>query len=202
MWLWQTFSHWCYQLSMKFFAAKILINNIMVMVHYFLTTTNFLRIIMDYKYCRWVVNIFEAFFVVFVYVLYCPSDAPSILSLQQALQILSIWWTFECITSSHSGVMLICFCVNFQDPEPWEKPRTIKTQNPACSVSQICDGEDLWQWSWLEIRLNAFRWSSIPQKQFNSSSCFFKGLVGLSLNKIGAILYCEMLFMMMRSKKY
>ena len=26
--------------------------------------------------------------------------------------------------------------------------------------------EDLWQWSRLEIRLSAFRWSAIPQKQF------------------------------------
>ena len=38
--------------------------------------------------------------------------------------------------------------------------------NPALSVSEIRDGEDLWQWSRLEIRLNAFRWSTIPQKQF------------------------------------
>ena len=38
--------------------------------------------------------------------------------------------------------------------------------NPACSVSEIRHGEDLWQWSWLEIRLNAFRWSTIPRKQF------------------------------------
>ena len=30
----------------------------------------------------------------------------------------------------------------------------------------IRDGEDLWQWSWLEIRLNVFRRSTIPQKQF------------------------------------
>ena len=37
--------------------------------------------------------------------------------------------------------------------------------NPACSVSEIRDGEDLWQWSWLEIRLNAFCRSTIPQKQ-------------------------------------
>ena len=29
-----------------------------------------------------------------------------------------------------------------------------------------CDGEDLWQWSRLEIRLNTFRRSTIPQKQF------------------------------------
>ena len=31
---------------------------------------------------------------------------------------------------------------------------------------EIRDGEDLWQWSQLEIRLNAFCWSTIPQKQF------------------------------------
>ena len=38
--------------------------------------------------------------------------------------------------------------------------------NPALSVSEIRDGEDLWRWSWLEIRLNTFRQSTIPQKQF------------------------------------
>ena len=37
--------------------------------------------------------------------------------------------------------------------------------NPARGVSEIRDGEDLWQWSRLEIRLNAFRRSAIPQKQ-------------------------------------
>ena len=36
----------------------------------------------------------------------------------------------------------------------------------ARSVLEIFDGKDLWQRSWLEIRLNAFRWSTIPQKQF------------------------------------
>ena len=35
-----------------------------------------------------------------------------------------------------------------------------------CGVSEIRDGEDLWQWFRLEIRLNAFRRSTIPQKQF------------------------------------
>ena len=37
---------------------------------------------------------------------------------------------------------------------------------PARGVSEIRNGEDLWQWSRLEIRLNAFRRSTIPQKQF------------------------------------
>ena len=34
--------------------------------------------------------------------------------------------------------------------------------NPACGIPEIHDGEDLWQWSRLEIRLNAFRLSTIP----------------------------------------
>ena len=39
--------------------------------------------------------------------------------------------------------------------------------NPAHGVLKICNDEDLWKW-WpqLEIRLNAFRQSTIPQKQF------------------------------------
>ena len=37
--------------------------------------------------------------------------------------------------------------------------------NPACGMLEIRDGEDLWQWSQLEIRLNVFRWSTIPQKK-------------------------------------
>ena len=37
--------------------------------------------------------------------------------------------------------------------------------NPVRGVTAICDGDDLWQWSRLEIRLYAFR-STIPQKQF------------------------------------
>ena len=39
--------------------------------------------------------------------------------------------------------------------------------NPVHGVLEIHDGEDLWQWSRLEIRLNVFRWWTIPQKQFN-----------------------------------
>ena len=38
--------------------------------------------------------------------------------------------------------------------------------NPARSMSDIWDGVNLWQWSQLEIRLNAFRRTIIPQKQF------------------------------------
>ena len=46
--------------------------------------------------------------------------------------------------------------------------------NPARGVSEIRDGEDLWQWSRLEIKLNAFRRSTIPQKQFITLTLFQK----------------------------
>ena len=44
--------------------------------------------------------------------------------------------------------------------------RFCPVSNPACSVLEIRDSEDLLQWSRLEIRLNTFRRSTIPQKQF------------------------------------
>ena len=47
--------------------------------------------------------------------------------------------------------------------------------NPARGVSEIRDGEDLWQWSRLEIRVNAFRRSTIPQKQFSSYLFLYSG---------------------------
>ena len=45
--------------------------------------------------------------------------------------------------------------------------------NPSPGVSEIWDGEDLWQWPWLEIKLNAFHRSTIPQKQFIIIICTF-----------------------------
>ena len=39
--------------------------------------------------------------------------------------------------------------------------------NTTCGVSEICSGENLSQWSWLEIKVNAFRQSNIPK---NNSS--------------------------------
>ena len=46
------------------------------------------------------------------------------------------------------------------------KLRFCAGSNPARGVSEIRDGEDLWQWPRLEIRLNFFRRSTMPQKQF------------------------------------
>ena len=49
--------------------------------------------------------------------------------------------------------------------------------NPARGASEIRVGENLWQWFRLEIRLNAFCRSTIPQKQFiirvHSWSCYW-----------------------------
>ena len=46
--------------------------------------------------------------------------------------------------------------------------RFCASSNPPLAVSEIYDGEDLLQWSRLEIGLNAFRRSTIPQKQKNN----------------------------------
>ena len=42
--------------------------------------------------------------------------------------------------------------------------------NPSCGMSVIRDGEDLWQWSQLEIRLHAFRQSTYHKNSSSSSS--------------------------------
>ena len=38
--------------------------------------------------------------------------------------------------------------------------------NPNSNVLDIRDREDLLKWSWFEIRTSAFRWLTIPPKQF------------------------------------
>ena len=53
--------------------------------------------------------------------------------------------------------------------------------NLACNVSEICNCEDPWQWSWLEIRLNAFCRSTIPQKQFIIIFIIKRGRLWVSL---------------------
>ena len=47
--------------------------------------------------------------------------------------------------------------------------------NPARGVLKIRDNEVFWQWSWLEIRLNVFLLSTMPQKQFNFWIWLFGG---------------------------
>ena len=65
--------------------------------------------------------------------------------------------------------------------------------NPARGVSEICNGEDLWQWSGLKIRLNAFRRSTIPflipQKQFIMFIIIKKDNVQIELDDFPANIY-------------
>ena len=63
----------------------------------------------------------------------------------------------------HHGVVVIT-TAKLHSTKP--ELRFCAGSNPACDVLKICDGEDLWQWSQLEIRLNAFHRLTIPQKQF------------------------------------
>ena len=44
--------------------------------------------------------------------------------------------------------------------------RFCASSSSANGVSEIHNGEDLWQWSQLEIKLYAFCQSTIPHKQF------------------------------------
>ena len=67
---------------------------------------------------------------------------------------------------SHSWCSRVVVITTAQLNSTKPELRFCATSNPAFGVSGIRDGEDLWQWSWLEIRLNAFRRSTIPQKQF------------------------------------
>ena len=46
------------------------------------------------------------------------------------------------------------------------KPNIKPNFNPARGVLEIGDGENLWQWSRLEIGLNVLRQAAIQQKQF------------------------------------
>ena len=69
------------------------------------------------------------------------------------------------IESWHRGVVVIT-AAQLHSTKP--ELRLSVGSNTARGLSEICDGEDLWQWSRLEIRLNAFRRSTMPQKQFNN----------------------------------
>ena len=68
-----------------------------------------------------------------------------------------VWW-FQC-GEGYSAVVITTAQLHSTKP----KLRFCAGSNPARGVLEIHDGEDLWQWSRLEIRLNAFGRSSIPQ---------------------------------------
>ena len=71
-------------------------------------------------------------------------------------------WGKTCPLWSSGEVVIII--EQFQSTKP--EPRFWAGSNPVRGVLEIRDGEDVWQWSWLEIKLNAFCVSTISQKQF------------------------------------
>ena len=79
----------------------------------------------------------------------------------QILDAQRCWWLWR------RGVVVITTAqLHSSKPEP----RFCAGSNPAPGGLEIRDGEDFWQWSRLEIRLNAFRRSTIPQNNSSSSS--------------------------------
>ena len=62
----------------------------------------------------------------------------------------------------HGVVVITTAQLHLTEPEL----RFCAGSNPARGVSEIRANVDLWQWSRVEIRLNAFRLSTILQKQF------------------------------------
>ena len=79
-----------------------------------------------------------------------------------------------CVFTLHRGVVVIT-TAQFHSIKP--EVRFCAGSNPACGMLEICDGDDLWQWYQLEIRLNAFYRSTILQKQF---IIIMQGLCGKS----------------------
>ena len=77
-----------------------------------------------------------------------------------------ILFSFEISYTAYSGCLRLICTVWCRGDSTKHELRICAGSNPACSVSEIRNGEDLWQWSRLEIRLNTFRQSTIPQKQF------------------------------------
>ena len=66
-------------------------------------------------------------------------------------QTVALWWVVITAAQLNSTKPELRFCTG---------------SNSAHGMSEIHDGEVLWQWSQLEIRLNTFCRSTIPQKQF------------------------------------
>ena len=77
--------------------------------------------------------------------------------------ISKIFTLAEALSTRHRGVMVI---TTAQLHSTKSELRLCAGSGPARGVSGIRYGEGIWQWSQLEIRLRAFRRSTIPQGQF------------------------------------
>ena len=75
--------------------------------------------------------------------------------------------TGPCLNPLRRRVVVVIIIVQLNSTKP--ELRFSADSSPARRVSKICDGEKLWQWSRLEIRLNVFHRSPIPQNNSSSS---------------------------------
>ena len=71
------------------------------------------------------------------------------------------YWFFSCYIWRLGVVVITAYLHSSK-----HQLRLCTGSSPARGVSEIRDSDDLRQWSPLEIRINAFRRSTIPQKQF------------------------------------
>ena len=106
------------------------------------------------KFLNWSLSILLKSFIFFV-LIKCWAVAESRLALSDVPYVNNFQWRRGVVVVTtgqlHSINLELRFCAG---------------SNLARVVSEIRDGEDLWQCSRLEMRLNAFRQSTIPQKQF------------------------------------
>ena len=95
----------------------------------------------------------------------------------------------------HRDVVVITTAqLNSTNPEV----RFCADSNRASGVTEIRDAEGLWQWSRLKLKLSVFRRSTIPQKQFITTSIWleklFFGCLGLS-KIIRTLFECGLVFL-------
>ena len=69
---------------------------------------------------------------------------------------------------SYASLLVVPWCSGYHTVQLHSRKSELRFCAGSISargVSEICDGANLWQWSWLETKLNAFRQLTI-QKQF------------------------------------
>ena len=106
------------------------------------------------KFLNWSLSILLKSFIFFV-LIKCWAVAESRLALSDVPYVNNFQWRRGVVVVTTGQLHSINLELRFS-----------AGSNLARVVSEIRDGEDLWQCSRLEMRLNAFRQSTIPQKQF------------------------------------
>ena len=99
---------------------------------------------------------------VYIYILFRHNNCICIYSHKPIYECLCAYLYF-CIYTWRRGVMLITTTQLYSSKL---ELRFCAGSNSVSDVSEIRDGEDLWKRYQLEIRLNAFRRWTIPQKKF------------------------------------